>query len=207
MADSIFINKYSKLQTSETTRSREELWDRCLENQNGINNSLTYIEFGVFEGYSIRYFSNKNNNQNSVFIGLDTFEGLPENWTDMPKGHFNLHGVTPSINDKRVIFYKGMFQDTWDQVSESLAKREISKLIVHYDADLYSSTLFALSKVDSLKKSYIAIFDEFDARTHEPKALYDYCQAYMPSVEFLYSCLFNDTPRQVACLITPRVAH
>jgi hypothetical protein len=115
-----------------------------------------------------------------VFIGLDSFEGLPEDWDALPKGTFDVKGAIPQTDDNRITFIKGWFQNTWDQLVAKLSRAET--LIVHYDADLYSSTLFALSKMDSLNRPYIAIFDEFAG--HEARALYNYLQAFNASVSF-----------------------
>ena len=38
---------------------REDLWSACLEKFHG---PITYIEFGVYEGYSIKFFADKNAN-------------------------------------------------------------------------------------------------------------------------------------------------
>ena len=162
---------------------------------------MTYLEFGVWEGNSIRYFSQTNENPQSSFYGMDSFEGLPEKWAEFDKGTFSTGGNVPDIADTRVSFVKGWFQNTWDELKSQLdSGRSISNLVVNYDADLYSSTLFALTKVDILKCDYIAIFDEFTG--DESRALHDYMQAYGVSVEFYSKTLWNGYPLQVACKIT-----
>jgi hypothetical protein len=84
-----------------------------------------------------------------------------------------------------------------------LSSMDLDKdLIVHYDADLYSSTLYALSKIDGLGRKYLAIFDEFTG--HETRALYNYLQSYGASVNFLGKTLMNGYPDQVLCEIIPR---
>ena len=108
---------------------------------------------------SIKFFSAQNKAPSSIFIGLDSFEGLPEDWGHVKKGSFDMKGAVPRIDDTRVKFIKGWFQNTWTDLVGVLP--DDGDLIVHYDADLYSSTLFALTKIDSLKRSYLAIFDEF----------------------------------------------
>ena len=73
------------------------------------------------------------------------------------------------------------------------------KLIVHYDPDLYSSTLFALTLIDSFNKDYIAIFDEF--APDECRALYDYIMTYGATVEFKARSGSKQFPNQVICKI------
>ncbi len=120
----------------------------------------------------------------------------------MPKGAFSTNGKIPSNNDGRVSFIKGWFQNSWATLEEKLSSiNDLENLIVHYDADLYSSTLFVLTKMDALKKSYIAIFDEFTG--HETRALYNYCQAYGAEVEFYGKTILNGYPSQVVCRIAP----
>jgi Macrocin-O-methyltransferase (TylF) len=139
----------------------------------------------------------------SVFIGLDSFEGLPEDWGTMLKGTFDTDGNIPKIDDARVRFLKGWFQDTAQELLRQLVNTD-GKLIVNFDADLYSSTLFALSQIDSLKKPYIAIFDEFTG--HETRALYNYTQAFSAKVTFEGKTEFPDGyPFQVAALIEPHM--
>ena len=85
---------------------------------------------------------------------------MPSDWNDFnPKGSFDVNGIMPNIEDKRIIFIKGWFQNSLNNFLKNY-KNE-GNLVVHYDADLYSSTLFCLSQIDSLKKTYLAIFDEF----------------------------------------------
>lgn len=205
MVYSILQNDFSEIRTISTSPSREALWDMCIANYANPNSQLTYVEFGVYEGYSIKYFAARNRNADSKFIGLDSFEGLPENWGDMKKGSFNVDGNIPKTDDRRIKFIRGWFQDTWPQLLSHISNDDGSQLIVHYDADLYSSTLFALSKIDQLSKSYIAIFDEFCG--HETRALHNYCQAFNAKISFIGKTL-RDTnfPDQLVCRITPALA-
>ncbi len=147
-----------------------------------INNvAITYCEFGVFEGASIKYWSKLNTNGNSQFFGFDTFSGLPESWDNftggLQKGTFDTKGQMPIIEDERVSFYKGLFQDTLPGFLEIYDSNNL--LVVNIDADLYSSTLFVLTQLHSvLKKGSIIIFDEFSSVLHEFRAFEDYCSAY-----------------------------
>ena len=92
--------------------SREELYryvnDTLLGNS---NQSIDYLEFGVFEGASIRQWCDLNQNASSRFVGFDSFEGLPEDWhSGKRKGAFNTNGKRPEIADTRVSFVAGWFQ-------------------------------------------------------------------------------------------------
>ena len=194
LAHSVLKENFGELQAVPVFERREDLWTKSF-----TNDPVTYVEFGVHQGYSIEHFAEKNKNKNSIFIGLDSFEGLPEDWGSMPKGSFDNKGVMPQTDDPRISFIKGWFQNTWDQLASSLTRADT--LIVHYDADLYSSTLFALSKMDALNKPYIAIFDEFAG--HEARALHNYIQSYGASVSFIGKTLGNGYPVHVMCRIVP----
>ncbi len=198
MAFSILGSVFEEISSVRVFEKREQLWDECIKANGGNGARITYVEFGVHEGYSIRYFAGKNLHKDSRFIGLDSFEGLPEDWGSHPKGTFDTKGIIPTTNDDRISFIKGWFQDTSSELCVRLSEAET--LIVHYDADLYSSTLYALS----LKRSYSAIFDEFTG--HETRALYSYMKAYNASISFAGKTLAEDRyPAQVVCRVAPRV--
>ena len=198
LAISILKYKYSESRAVKKYDNREDLWRNSVDIYGG--RSITFLEFGVFEGYSINFFSKLNVHSDSCFYGFDSFEGLPEDWNRRQrKGCFDVSGKLPPTNDVRIKFVKGWFQNT---LPSFLSKNEISdNLVVHYDADIYSATLFVMMELDKLKKPYIAIFDEFTG--HETRALYNYCQTTGAVVDFYGSVGDSVYPTQVSCKITP----
>jgi hypothetical protein len=199
LAFSIVYNEFPSLQETKKCLVREELWNDALRLVGEA--PISFVEFGVLEGYSIKYFASKNNNEKSSFIGLDSFVGLPDAWDGIPKGTLDVGGNVPVTNDSRVAFIKGWFQDTSFMLMDHLKRNTSKPLIVHFDADLYSSTLFALTEIDSLKKEYFAIFDEFAG--HESRALYNYIQSHSAKVTFLGRVMFDYQPWCVLCKIEP----
>jgi O-methyltransferase len=195
----ILKGPFHELMRTPKFANRELLWSDCIETRIGRDVEITYVEFGVYKGDSIRHISGLNRNPGSIFIGLDSFEGLPDSWGALPKGSYSAQDKIPNIADSRVSFIKGWFQDTWDKLDSQIQSR--SNLVVHYDADIYSSTLFALSKIDGLHQEYFAIFDEFTG--HETRALYDYIQGFGASVAFLGFVPHQQYPMQALCRITP----
>ena len=186
-----------------SVNSRKKLYSHINSDINNV--AITYCEFGVFEGASIKYWSSLNTNSDSQFFGFDTFSGLPESWDNftggLQKGYFDTKGQLPVIDDKRVLFYKGLFQDTLPVFLETYNSENV--LVVNIDADLYSSTLFVLTQLHGfLKKGSIIIFDEFSSVLHEFRAFEDYCASYNVKFEVLAS---SKTPKSYYAHVAIRI--
>jgi hypothetical protein len=155
-----------------------------LEKENLVETPINYIEFGVAEGESFRWFVNQNVSLDSRFHGFDTFTGLPEDFGVYKKGKFNTDNAVPTIADSRVKFYQGLFQQTVPGFLTTLNKQH--RNIIMMDADLYSATLYALTAIAPfLKKDDIIFFDEFAVPTHEFKAFHDFVQSYYINLELI----------------------
>ncbi|HPJ30274.1 MAG TPA: class I SAM-dependent methyltransferase [Methanothrix sp.] len=154
-----------------------------------INNTILedvpidYLEFGVAKGASLKYWLELNKNDSSRFIGFDCFEGLPEDW-DLPfsgcrpKGTCDTGGILPQISDPRTRLVPGFFQETLSKFLDEFAPK--NRLVVHCDADLYSSTLYVLSMLDKIiQPGTLIIFDEFSTFNHEFHAFGDYASAFV----------------------------
>jgi hypothetical protein len=117
--------------------------------------NLFYLEFGVFSGGSINFFSKYV----PEIYGFDSFQGLKEDWQgfDVQKGHFNLHGKIPSLNHN-VIPIVGWVQDTLDKF---LKEKKPKINFVHMDLDTYPSSKYVMEKIKPyLVKGSIILFDE-----------------------------------------------
>lgn len=130
---------------------------------------LDYYEFGVAGGDSFKWWVDNLKNDNNRFFGFDTFDGLPEDWGFFKKG--DMANSMPSLNDNRVRFIKGLFQDTlFDFIDNNFIDKSKPK-IIHLDADIFSATLFVLASLaKSLNKGDIILFDEFNVPNHEYSA-------------------------------------
>jgi hypothetical protein len=144
---------------------------------------VLYLEFGVYEGYTLRRWAKLLTNPASSLHGFDSFEGLPEVWDELrPKGMFDVKGVIPKYDDPRVSLHQGWFEDTLPRFRLPAHGR----LLIHIDADLYSSTKFVLDTLrDSIVPGTIIIFDEFCDRLHEMKAFDEFLQATGARFRFL----------------------
>jgi Methyltransferase domain len=126
-----------------------------------------YLEFGVFEGRSMRWWSQHLRHSDARLVGFDSFEGLPEDWRPgLGRGHFAAGGL-PDIPDERVSFVKGWF----DQTLPSFRLPEHDQLIVNVDCDLYSSADTVLRFLEPhLVPGSLVYFDELPDRDHEWRA-------------------------------------
>jgi len=144
---------------------------------------LDYLEFGVWYGRSIKYWADINRHVDSRFFGFDSFVGLPEAWNggtteSRDKGAFDRAGEPPGdVDDARVHFVKGWFQDTLGRFLERATLTP--PLVIHIDSDLYTSALYCLTMLDRVAASgTVVVFDQFHAAAHEFRAFRDYVAAY-----------------------------
>lgn len=167
--------------------TREKLYEHVATLLNG--QPFDYLEAGVFQGDSMRAWSKLAAHPDARFFGFDTFEGLPEAWhtglQTFEPGHFNVGGNAPAIADPRIQFVKGRFQDTLPGFLKTYRRQ--SNLVVHCDADLYTSTLYFLTMLHPvlIAGGAYLIFDNFSVATHDFRALVDYTSAYALSFEVL----------------------
>jgi hypothetical protein len=79
-----------------------------------------------------------------------------------------------------VSFVKGWFQNTLPDFLKGFMPR--SRLVVHSDSDLYSSTLFTLANLNMLlAPGAVVIFDDFSMPLHVFRAFADYRSAFWRS--------------------------
>ena len=161
---------------------RYDLYNSIIRTEN--LDEIYFIEFGVAQGKSIKWWVENNKNKNSRFLGFDTFTGLPEDWGLFKKGDMSSEGVSPNIQDKRCSFIKGIFQKTLPPFLRNF-KSDLRK-VIHMDADIYTSTLFALTLLGPyLKKDDILIFDEFNVPLHEFKAFTEFTNSFYIKTEVI----------------------
>ena len=131
--------------------------------------AVLYMEFGVHAGVSIRYWSQLLTNPAAKLHGFDSFVGLPHDWTleGHPRGYFSTEGAVPVVDDPRVEFFAGWFEDTLPAYEWP----EHDVLVVMVDADLYSSTTTVLAAVrDHLVPGSFLYFDQLHHRADELRA-------------------------------------
>jgi hypothetical protein len=136
---------------------------------------VLYLEFGVYQGASMRWWSGALRNPDSRLHGFDSFEGLPEAFDDAggkyARGWFSTGGQPPAIDDPRVTFFKGWFNETLP--GYSLPEHEV--LFINIDADLYSSTIYVFRALrPHIKPGVYLYMDDMSRPDHEPRALEEF---------------------------------
>ena len=157
---------------------RYKLYQNVAFHYNFTEKEITYLEFGVANAHSFKWWSTHNTNPDSSFFGFDTFEGLPENWGTFKKG--DMSSGVPDTDDSRAKFIKGIFQNTLPVfLNNKEDTLKTKQKIIHMDADLFSSTIFVLSQLYRfLNKGDIILFDEFNVANHEFFAFKIFTEAF-----------------------------
>ena len=192
----IYLSKISKWKTEHKQikfndfyskkwdyNKRYELYTYLIKSEK-LDEAIDYMEFGVSKGHSFKWWVNANKNENSAFNGFDTFTGLPEDWGPFKAGAMGTDNKAPDINDNRVRFHQGLFQQTLPGFIKTF--KNDKRKVIHLDADLYSSTLYVLcSLAPLLKKGDIVIFDEYAVPQHEYLAFNDFIRSYYIDFELI----------------------
>jgi O-methyltransferase len=176
-----WINQNKKLTYNDFYNRKVNYNDRFLLDDFVIKNEnldeIDYLEFGVAEGDAIKRWVKSNTNSNSRFYGFDIFTGSPEDFGVMKSYHFDTKGKTPDIEDSRVQFITGLFQNSLMPFLKDF--KSSRRKIIHLDADLYTSTLFVLASLyPYLSKDDIIILDEFGVPTFEFRAFQDFFMSF-----------------------------
>jgi hypothetical protein len=145
-----------------------------------------WLEFGVFSGKSINYFSQFTDKN---IYGFDSFEGLPEKW-DRPdinfhKGFFKVN-LLPQVR-KNVKLIKGWFNETLPYFMEE-HKEPIT--FIHIDCDLYSSTKTIFDLLGKkICNGCVIVFDELinypNFHLNEWKAWEEFVKEYEIEFEWI----------------------
>jgi len=151
LIDPVLSNKSAKEDRIRMYRTDFE-YSLPLCDKNGL-----FLEFGVWKGRTINLCADIL--PDTTFYGFDSFEGLPEEWiikntNDLgikkskivPKGHFALNSFPEVRNNVKLV--KGFYnQSLVPWIEENLTDDSYISWL-HLDADLYSSTIYILEKLN-----------------------------------------------------------
>ena len=138
-----------------------------------------YIEFGIFTASSFKHTINTENridkNNNTLFYGLDSFEGFPENshpfFQDKNfKSNFKKVKKLEKRFSPNVYIFKGYFSDLLTKEKKLIEVENLK--FVYIDCDLYISAIDPIDYIIPrlVKGSYIMI-DDFTNIDSEGKSI------------------------------------
>lgn len=167
-------NKTRNWKISSWKKARTQVWEEMAQRLRArADDPILYLEFGVAEGDSIRWWSQHLAGMNALLHGFDTFSGMPTGEGKWQRGQFSTDGNLPIIPDNRVSFFKGRFDATLPAYKLDTSRR----LVINMDADSYSATLYVLRALRSgLKAGTLIYFDELSQVDQEWAALDDFQQ-------------------------------
>lgn len=185
------------LRNATELRDRSDLF-RFINANLLADGPMDFLEFGVSQGASFREWMTLNTHALSRFFGFDSFRGLPENWTArVPRGSFAVSGTPDPPIDPRGRYIVGLFQEVLPDFLRSYSPA--NQLVLHFDSDLYSSTLYCLTATDAIcRAGTLLIFDEFTHPLHEFRALDDYQTSYRRRFRAIGFSSLRGVPQQVA---------
>lgn len=118
------------------------------------------LEFGVRYGASIRQIAALANQQ---VHGFDSFQGIPEDWHQEPRGSYTTNGVIPTVPGN-VTLHDGWFEDT---LPEFIREHPAPVRFMNVDCDLYSSTRTVLGQLaGQIVPGTVIVFDEYLGHEH-----------------------------------------
>ena len=166
--------RWRKSHSCPVSDSRRALYEDVVRMEL-LTGPIVYLEFGTFEGESIKWWLSINDHRESRFVGFDSFRGLPEPFRSYKAGHFSTE--PPKIHDPRCRIVVGLFQQA---LPEFLATyRPCGRQVVFMDADLFSSTAFVLQHIGPyLRTGDLLMFDEFHIWMHEFRAFMSFLAAF-----------------------------
>jgi hypothetical protein len=164
------------LRNAAIYKSRRDLFAACLAECKRVAGGL-HLEFGVYKGDSINMLAKLAPDR--TFLGFDSFEGLPEQWTiESKKGAFNVGGKLPAVR-KNVSLIKGFYSATLPKFRDENQTEAVA--FIHVDCDLYSATKEIFEYLgDRFRPGTVLVFDEYynypDWLWHEYKAWQEFVE-------------------------------
>lgn len=137
--------------------SREELWELMARRLGPA--PVRGFEFGVAWGYGTGWWLSRLRDDRLRWDGFDRFTGLPRQWRNLDRGHFDADGLPPALDDPRVRWHVG---DVEDRIADlDLTRSEGEQFLVIFDLDVFEPSACAWEHLrDSLRPGDVLYFDE-----------------------------------------------
>ena len=154
-----------------------------------------FCEFGVFTGGTINHIAGSTK---SVVYGFDSFEGLPEGWYGLEKGHFAVGNLPKVLPNVRLI--KGWFNET---LPKFIAEHSETLTFLHVDCDLYSSTKVVFDALArKIVPGTIILVDEYFNYPNWDNGEFKAFREFISNSPFGYDYIgYNRFGQQVALII------
>ena len=173
-----YKNKYANVVEVEHQIGRFMNMQKIADEIKNNNYLGDIVEFGTWQGLGILLLNRLLRGNERKFIGIDSFEGLPETSTVWRKGMFNntsIDFVKSNIQKysaetaKQFQLIQGWFNNP--KVAEQLYSITKDVILVHFDSDLGSSTTDALAVVEpyllNRTKPIYFLFDDWGIHPDE----------------------------------------
>ena len=151
--------QYDTFHELQIFRTKKSHFDRVIREIRAESKLYDVFEFGVAHGYATQYFIEVDENLPSfisTYRGFDTFFGLPSSYRGFKKGSFSNSGKFPDIKSIKLVWHKGLVEDT---VKPELFLTQPKFLM--FDLDLYEPTFHVLKCITpNLQIGDILYFDE-----------------------------------------------
>ena len=173
-----YKNKYANVVEVEHQIGRFMNMQKIADEIKKNNYSGDVVEFGTWQGLGVILLNRLLNSNDRKFIGIDSFEGLPETSTVWKKGMFNNTSIdfvksnikkysAKTANQFQLI--QGWFNNP--KVAEQLHLTTKDIILVHFDSDLGSSTTDALAVAEPFllnrTKPIYFLFDDWGVHPDE----------------------------------------
>lgn len=154
-----------------------------------------FCEFGVFSGGTINHIAGQTS---GPVYGFDSFEGLPEGWYGLEKGHFTVSRL-PEVS-ANVQLIKGWFNET---LPGFVAEHPGTLTFLHVDCDLYSSTKTVFAELASrVVSGSVIVFDEYFNYPNWEQGEFKAFQEFIAGSSLGYEYIgYNRYGQQVAVVI------
>jgi hypothetical protein len=191
-----FLKKYSNVQEIEHQVGRylnmKEIIEIIDSKDPEFRIEGDIVEFGTWKGLGLIYFARLlgTNPNNRYLVGIDSFEGLPHDFSIWKKGAFSdtelnfvadniLKNAPNNFNKDSFTLIKGWFSDA--TIKKQLYQKIQNVALVHFDADLYSSTVEALEIIEPYVKNRTTpiyfLFDDWGCHPDEvPEAFAEWLE-------------------------------
>jgi hypothetical protein len=135
---------------------RSSLQEFCITQISDHVDGHSCIEFGVYKGASLKFFSKRINQK---FYGFDSFEGLRNSFGGVNALlRFRRNGKKPRFLPKNVELIVGDVENTLENF---LKNSDIRVNFIHFDMDVYEPTKYALEALKPfLGSGTLILFDE-----------------------------------------------